>query len=134
MRLIIIMLAMFSFVLPARAADEVRKVDFTKVLTDQDDQPIKECADDPQPKDLRDCREHRPVTLGMVSLRALVIPEQGLSPEDSVKRGALGLSLYKATAVEVSPEDVVLLKKQISKAYGPLIAVRAARLLDPTVK
>lgn len=118
----------------AYAADDVRKVNFSEILADQDDQPITECADDPLPKDGRDCHERRPVTLGMVALRALVIPEQGLSPEDSVKRGALGLSLYKATAVEVSPENVVLLKKQISKAYGPLIAVRAARILDPTVK
>lgn len=118
--------------LPCWAAEDARKVDFTTVLTDEDDKPISECAE--QGKDARDCKVYRPVTIGAIVLRALVAAEPGLAPDDSVKRGGLGLALYKATAAELAPEDIVLIKKQVSRNFNPLLAIRVFRLIDPTVK
>ncbi len=129
-----ILVAVLLMVSPAFAADEPRKIDFTTVLLDPDDKPLTECADDPLPKEMRDCIARRPITLGLVALGALSMFEQGLAPEEVAKRGALGLELYKATAAALTPEDIVLLKKQIAKRYTPLMAIRAFRLIDPTTK
>ena len=116
------------------AADEPRKIDFTTVLLDPDDKPMSECADDPLPKEARDCVTRRPITLGLIALGALAQYEQGTAPEEVAKRGALGLELYKSTGATLTPEDIVLLKKQIAKRYTPLMAIRAFRLIDPTTK
>jgi|ERR1700726_2711394 len=126
--------AVVFFLTSPAFADDARKIDFTTVLLDQDDKPMTECADDPLPKPGQDCVTHRPITLGMVALGALSQYEQGLAPEEAAKRGALGLELYKATAAALTPEDIVLLKKQIAKRYTPLLAIRAFRLIDPTTK
>lgn len=113
------------------AADKTT-VDFTTILTDEDDKPVNECAE--QGKEPRECKTFRAVTVGAIVLRALVAPESGLQPDESAKRGQLGLSLYKSTAAELTPEDVVLIKKQVSKNFNPLLSIRVFRLIDSTVK
>ena len=112
-------------------AEEPHKINFTSVLTDQDDQAMTECADNPAPKTDAECKVRHPVTLGMVVLRALVMPEQGLAPEESLKRGQLALSVYKAEAAVLTAEDTALIKKQMAKVYSPLITARAIPILDP---
>lgn len=121
--------------MPALAADDsARKIDFTQVLADQDSEVFLECADNPLPRDDRDCKSRRPITLGMVTLRALSMPEQNLGADESLKRGALGLQLYRAKAATLTVEEISLVKKQISKMYGPLLVAITFPLLDPAVK
>ncbi len=112
----------------AGSAANSRQIDFTVVLLDQEGEPMSECADPP------DCKAKRAFTLGMAASRALLAPEQNLAPEESLKRGQLALSLLKATAAELTAEEIALLKKQIAKAYGPLVVARSFPLLDPAVK
>ena len=130
---IIVAIGMFLLSSAVRA-DDVRKIDFTAVLTDQDGDPMRECSDKPLPADLQNCKTYRLITLGLVALGALVTQEPGQTPETVVLRGELGLRLYKATAVVLTPEEIVLLKTLIAKRYNTLIGYRAFRLIDPTVR
>lgn len=115
----------------AIAADDPRKINFTTILLDQDNAPITECIDSPAPKDFADCKSKQPVTLGVISMRALVAGEQGLAQDESLKRGQLALSVYKANAVQLPAEDIALIKKQIAKNYSPLMVLRTFQILDP---
>lgn len=110
------------------------KVDFTAVITDENDQPIVECVEPVQPIAQPDCKNRKTWTLGLISMRALASPEQGLPPEDSLKRGQLALSVFHAKDAVLTVEDIAVIKKRIAMIYGPLITVRAWRLLDPAVK
>lgn len=127
MRSLIIIVASIFFAHVAVAADDVRKIDFTTIMVDQDDHQLTECAD---PAD-KECKDKRPITLGMVCMRALINPEPGLKPEDSLKRGKLALDIYKANAAQLTAEEITTIKAQIAKAYGPLVVVRVFPLLDP---
>lgn len=125
---IVALAAFVAFITPCRAADAPRKIDFTVVLTDQDDRPLQECA---EPDD-RECKVKRPITLGSIALRALSAQEQGLSPDESLKRGALAMSVYKASAAELSADEISLIKRQIAKIASPFIVARAFPILDPS--
>jgi hypothetical protein len=116
---------------PAAAADAPRRIDFTSPIIDQDNEPMTECADNPLPKDDRDCKARRVITLGMVALRALTVPEQGLSGEEGLKRGQLALMVYRSPGAELTAEEVSLIKKQIAKFYSSLVIARAFPMLDP---
>lgn len=111
----------------AGAGEQLRKIDFTVVLTDVDGKELTECAD----ADDRDCKVRRPVTLGIVAMRSLLAPEQGLAPEESLKRGQLALSLYKSSGAQLTFEEIALLRRQIAKVYGPLVVARAFAVLSP---
>lgn len=117
--------------IPSIAADG-RKIDFTVVLTDADDQPIIECAD-PQNVDPSNpaCKTKRPFTLGTAAERALVSPEQGITPEESLMRGQLGLSVMHSAGATLTAEEVALIKKRIAANYPPLVVARTFPLLDP---
>jgi len=116
---------------PAFAAD-AHKIDFTTVMTNADDQPIMECTDplNIDPANAA-CKAKRAVTLGMIAERALVSGETGITPEDSLMRGQLGLSVLHSSGATLTAEEVALIKKRIAAIYGPLIVARAFPLLDP---
>lgn len=105
---------------PAMAAE----IDFSAALNDQDGQPIKDS-------------DGKVLTLGRASMMALMTgyPEdQAGGPDVALKkqrRGNLGLKVYEAKGpVDVSPEDLVLIREYIGKLYPPLVVVRAMPLLD----
>lgn len=108
-------------------AAEPRTIDFTVVLKDQDESPFDECADFSD----RECKIKRPLTLGSAALRSLSLPEQGMDQAESLKRGKLALSVYKSQASQLTAEEISLIKKQMPKAYTPLVVVRAFAILDP---
>lgn len=118
-----------ALVAPA-IAEDARKIDFTAVLVDQDNEALKECAD-PDLKLDQPCKTFRPITLGMVAFRALVTPEAGISQDESFKRGQLGFALYKSTGQQLTAEETALLKRQIARSFGPLVVARAFPILDP---
>src|SRR5262245_23181367 len=91
---------------------EPNKVDFTAVLMDQDNKPMMECADNPAPRSDAECKIRHSVTLGMIALRALSMPEQGLAPEKSLERGQLALRVYKSEDVVLKAEEITLIKAQ----------------------
>lgn len=128
----IVIFCLFASPAFAQQASEPRKIDFTQVVTDQDNGPILECADQPAPRDDRDCKTRRPVTLGMLAMRGLTIPERDLPPEENLKRGQLALSVYRSTGAVLTAEEITLIKKQLAK-FGPLIVVRTYTMLDPAV-
>jgi hypothetical protein len=119
----------------AFAADSPRKIDFAAVLTDADNQPIQECADpDGVPPESPACKTKRSLTLGLVARRALFAPEQGISLDESRRRGDLGLAIafHVPMPYEITPADADLIEKRIAAIYGPLIVARAHPLLNPT--
>jgi hypothetical protein len=133
MRYAIIAACMISF--SAIAADAPRKIDFTTVLMDQDNEPMQECLD-PQSAQASDqaCKSKRPVTLGALAMRALAAPEQGLAAEESLKRGQLALMVYRSPGAELTAEEVSTIKKQMAKFYSPLVVARAFPILDPAAR
>lgn len=135
MRKFLALLFVLLFVLSSASAfaDDTRKVDFLVVLKDPDGDALTECV---KPDDKGECvgGPRRSITLGMVSMRALIVPERDITPEQSLIRGQLALSVYKSPGISLSAEEIVLIKKQIAKAFSPAIVVRAFPLLDPSVK
>jgi hypothetical protein len=119
----------------AAFAADVRKIDFTAVITDIDDAPLVECSDPATiPATDPACKAKKTVTLGLVAMRALITPEQGVSPEDNLMRGQLAISVAHSNGAELKAEEVALIKKRIGTVYGPLIVARTFPMLDPAAK
>jgi hypothetical protein len=125
----ILILAAALFSTSALAVD----VDFSAVITDQDGMPVIDCAGSP-----KDCEGKPPLTLGKVAMRALTASfedERALTGEEKLKRGDLALRAYKSErSMQMTAEEVALVKRLIAKGYGPLIVVRTWPLLDPASK
>jgi len=95
-------------------------LDFTAVLTDLDNAPL--------------VTDQIPLTLSKIATTALLTPfqdEQNVSGEEKVRRFLLATKVREATDVQLTTEEVALIKKLIAKAYAPLIVGRAYQLLDP---
>lgn len=133
MRLGILLAGMLLAASVAHAAD-VRAIDFTAVLLDQDNEPMSECAD-AQPDPKQPCKMFRYLTLGTIAMRALAMPEQNLPAEESLKRGQLALRVYRASDAVLETGEIETIKRCIAKAWGPLVVARAFAILDPaTIK
>jgi hypothetical protein len=119
----------------AAFAADARKINFSAEIQDENGTPIVECAN---PSNILStdpaCKERRTVTLGIIAFRALSAAEQGVSPDDNLLRGQLALSLYKGGEVELTAEQVVLVKKRIGSTFSPVIVARCFPLLDPAIK
>jgi hypothetical protein len=117
------------------AADAPRKIDFTTVLLDQDDKPMVECLR-VDSVDRSKCVEEKTITLGWATFQALNMVDQGdhLNYTDAVKRGQLGLTVLGKSSVELTSEEITLIKTQLAKHYSPLVTTRAVALLDPAAK
>lgn len=79
--------------------------------------------------DVEDLHGDREVTIGSIAVNALLTPyedERNLSGDDKVKRFRLAQSIHDAVGeIEVTVEQVALLKSLIAKAYTPLIVGQA---------
>lgn len=124
-------IALFCAVLavPPTPAQEAKHhmLNFTQVLAGLDGKPfpITEAKDSP------------PATLGDVAVAALT----GVLAEDArddgaakFKRGELAHRIYKAKSIELTVEEVALIKERIGKVYGPAVVFAAWPLLDPATK
>jgi hypothetical protein len=97
-------------------------VDFSTVMTDMDGQPLPTSQSD-----------KTPVTLGTVADTALLnsFPdEKDIGGDEKVHRFTLAV-LVKSGKVDLTVENITLIKTVIAKAYGPLIVGRAWAILDP---
>lgn len=73
------------------------------------------------------------LTLKSICCNALTVifqDEQGLSGEEKAKRGLLAMRIYANTEIDLTVEEVALIKKLIGKAYGPLIVAQAWNMLE----
>jgi len=78
----------------------------------------------------------KPATLGRLAAAALTATfrdEENLSGDEKVKRFELAVRMIRSAdglPIELSPEDVVLAKRCIGKAFGPLHVGQAYKLLN----
>jgi hypothetical protein len=118
-------------------ASAAQAVDFKTPISDFEGAPITECADQPPPREDRDCQMRRPVTLAMAAMRALLAvhdDERALPAEEKFKRGELARKLYESTAggePVLTVEEMATVKKLIGKGYSPLMVTQIWRMLDP---
>lgn len=116
------LLAVILFAAPAFAGE----VDFSTILTNEDNAPIPDCT-------TTDCAGKPPLTLGRLAMHVLAAnfpDEQNLSGEEKFKRGELALRVYKGGKVNISVEEAALVKKLVAKGYGPLIILKSWPMLD----
>lgn len=103
--------------LPASAAD------FTAPLLDLDGVAIKQ--------------GDKEVTLGEVAANSLLgnyPDERELVGDEKLRRLELALKVRAARDPKLTPEEIALIKKLVSKAYGPLVSGRAWQVLNDSVK
>lgn len=115
------------------AEPTARKFDFTQIMKDQDGSDMWECVEY-NDKEQRECKARKAVSLGAVVFKALSAPEQNIPLEESFKRGKLAMEIYKGKDVSLSAEDIVLVKKQVAKVFGPIVVYRVVQILDPEGK
>jgi len=97
------------------------KVDFSQKFKDFDGKAIK--ALNGKDADLRGA--------AVDALNALFMDEQGLSGEDKVKRYTLAKKVCaNDDPVDVTVEEVALIKKLVGKAFAPLIVAQAWNMLE----
>jgi hypothetical protein len=115
MRTLVILLASCLFVAFASAHD------FTTILVGLDGKPL--TLEQASP----------PVTLGDVSAIALTssFKDENPSGTEKVKRWALALRVRTAKDVELTADDVKLIKDLVAKGFGPLIVGQVWSILDP---
>lgn len=138
---ILVFLAVLFWAVLSRAADDPRKIDFTQVITNQDGEPLKECAKDEETSvpGQRKCIDFTPITLGMLSLRALTVQypqEAAVTGEDQIRRAILAEAIYKNTSVTLDGKDTTLICDAIAKfvsktGQNMLITLRAWQIIDP---
>ncbi len=104
------------------------KINFDTILTTLDNKPIKsggtcsECGHTREPEDL---------TLEKVSIIALFSTGPKVEANEKLERYVLAQRIKKHPIVELSAEDIVLIRKEIANVYGPLAYGRASEVLDP---
>ncbi len=85
---------------------------------------------DEPPQHLRQCK----ITLRHVCVEALncfLASDKAVKAEEKVKLFTLAIKIQEHNGVDLSAEDVVLLKKRIGEQCRPLVVGRAFELLDP---
>ncbi len=106
------------------------KINFNVVLMTLDDKPIRsggtcsECGHVAKPEDL---------TLEKVSIIALFSTGSKVEADEKLERYVLAQRIKQHPTVELSAEDIVLIRKEIANVYGPLVYGRASEILDPEV-
>ena len=96
------------------------KINYSAPMLDIEDKPIVE--------------NEKPVLLGTIVCNALLATyqdEPGLPGTDKVKRFRLAQDAIKCVEVDVSVEDVAIIKSLLAKGYAPLIVGRAYDIIEP---
>lgn len=96
------------------------KIDFSKVLMQLDGKtPLQMSGDDPKEFTLGDCAVGALLAPGTVQQTAV----------EKIRRARLAEIAYDAGEVDVSVEDVVMMRTCIGETYAALIVLRAFTLL-----
>jgi hypothetical protein len=110
-------------------------IDFTRPLTQLDGQPI--TGSDGKPLE-------KPPTLGSICEGALLAQyaderdaasgKETITPEDKFARWKLANKVNGGKDVNLTAEELSLIKKLIGKGYAPLIVGQVWMMLDPAMK
>lgn len=105
------------------------KLDTTAVIRDLDGDPVEM---DRQPTEVG--APLKVVTLKHVLVTALSTPQgdqyRQETAEVKFRRGFLALQIHTNPTVELTAEDVVMLKKLVADSYAPLVVYRAHLALE----
>jgi hypothetical protein len=95
------------------------KIDFNKQLLDMDNKSIMEAKD-------------KPLLLDKVCVNAVLseIPDEKTTGESKLLRFKLAKKIYGASEVEVTAEEIVLIKDRVGKQYLPLIVGQVFEYLE----
>lgn len=114
----------------AAMADDSRRIDFTATIKGLDGAPFQACVN-PDPV-RKICGATPDLTLGVLAVSALGMPEHGLPLDEQVHRGLLAEKVRNSKAEALTSDEITLIKNQIGKLDLNTIEVTAAvRLLDP---
>lgn len=99
-------------------------IDFSTVITDYDNNPVKQ--------------NDKELTLRDVSVMALITPyqdEQNLTATERFERGRLANVIHDAKEpISLKSQEVTTLKAVVGKAFSPLVVFRAFPLIDAAEK
>jgi hypothetical protein len=114
------MLRFGSLIFAVLFAATANATDFTVVLVGLDGKPLV-------------AEPGLPMTLGDAVSSALVSPFKDESPsgQEKVKRWALALRVHAAKDIELTADDITMIKNLVAKAFGPLIVGQVWEILDP---
>lgn len=95
------------------------KINFDQVLKELDGKSIVD-------------NNQKELTLKSVACNALSFSfnDEQISGEDKAKRGLLAMRLYANPDIDLTIEEVALIKKLIGKAYGPIVVAQAWGMLE----
>jgi hypothetical protein len=114
-------------VLKPKPQTGLRTVDMSRALTDLDGNAVYEpvAPGDAVPRMV-------PTTLGRICARALVeyVGNAPADPVDKIKWFTLAQRIVGAQQVELSPEEIALLKGRVCEAFGVLVVGQACAMLD----
>lgn len=130
---------LFVLLIIANVHAEGRAVDFTAAITNQDQQPLKECVRAKEPPNQQECEVFQEITLGMLTLRALTVQYPNDPPatgEDQIRRALLAEAIYKNASVTLDGKDMTMICDAIAKfvaktGQSMLITLRAWQMVDP---
>lgn len=116
------------FLVAAAHADGVA-IDFSQPIVDENGKPV---PIDPKQESLG------VVTLKFAAIHALTglyDDEKGLQPEKKFERGMLAQKISESDKpIQLTAEQVAMIKQLIGKAYGPWVIAKAWPMLDPAEK
>lgn len=97
------------------------KIDFSRTLTNLDGSQIVVQAD----------KAPRPLTLGDVAANSLLADDRDATGAQKVARFSLALKVYEAKEpLDLTPEDVSLIRERVGQTCVPLICGRSYQMLD----
>lgn len=99
------------------------KINFKQTFKDLDGKEIKIKTGE---------KEENVVTLASVSANALLaeLQNENLSGVAKIKNYELAVVVYSAKEIDLTAEEVVLLKERITKTHGTLIVGQANKMLE----
>lgn len=95
-------------------------IDFTRVLNGLDGKPLQS-------------EQKEKLTLSDVAVNALLATldeDRQLAGTEKVKRYELARKIYGQKEVSLTPEELVMIRERIGKAYGPVVVGVAWRFLE----
>lgn len=104
---------------------------FKTTLIDYDGKPLPQVMVGPDGRVVPSGNELTLRTVAVNALSAEHADERGLSGEDKVKRAALALRIHQQDDVELTAEEIALLKRLVARISPPLVVLRAWAILDP---
>jgi len=70
-------------------------------------------------------------TVRVVLVNAVLSPVQKESGMDKMKKYGLAQRIFRDDEIELSAEDIVLLKERIGELYAPLVVGQLFQMLEP---